>query len=144
MTTAEQQQYLHHDDNSGSRLTPLTPMMPNGNPRSMKIVEGGYCADTEYEEKLQEKGAQHEALEEALKDYGHNVTLCSSKDWYRAWTCKQSYVQIALTFCFDNFYKILTSRRVLKRERQSNADRTGQIHLRFRVFPSLLGYGLWT
>ncbi len=23
MTTAEQQQYLHHDDNSGSRLTPL-------------------------------------------------------------------------------------------------------------------------
>ncbi len=39
MTTAEQQQYLHHDDNSGSRLTPLTPMMPNGNPRSIKIVE---------------------------------------------------------------------------------------------------------
>ena len=74
MTTAEQQQYLRHDDNSGSRLTPLTPLMPNGNPRSIKIVEGGYCSDTRYEEKLQEKGAQHKALEEALKDYGYNVT----------------------------------------------------------------------
>ena len=65
MTTAEQQQYLHHDDNSGSRLTPLTPPMPNGNQRNTKIVEGGYCPDTRYEEKLQEKGAQHKALEEA-------------------------------------------------------------------------------
>ncbi|DBA94942.1 TPA: hypothetical protein ACH3X1_002468 [Trebouxia sp. C0004] len=37
ITTAEQQQYLHHGDNSGSRLTPLTPMMPNENPRSKKI-----------------------------------------------------------------------------------------------------------
>ncbi|DBB14316.1 TPA: hypothetical protein ACH3X3_001250 [Trebouxia sp. C0006] len=27
MTTAGQQQYLRHDDNSGSRLTPLTPKM---------------------------------------------------------------------------------------------------------------------
>ena len=57
MTTAEQQQYLRHDDNSGSRMTPLTPMMLNGNPRSIKIVEGGYCSDTRYEEKLQEKGS---------------------------------------------------------------------------------------
>jgi len=54
MTAAEQQQYLRHDDNSGSRLTPLTPVMPNGNPRSIKILEGGYCPDTRYEEKLQE------------------------------------------------------------------------------------------
>ena len=72
--TTEQQQYLRHDDKSGSRLTPLTPMMPNGNPRSIKIVEGGYCSDTRYEEKLQEKGAQHKALEEALKDYSYNIT----------------------------------------------------------------------
>ena len=36
-------------------------------------MEGGYCSDTRYEEKLQEKGAQHKALEEALKDYGYNV-----------------------------------------------------------------------
>ena len=74
MTTTEQQQYLRHDDNSGSRMTFLTPMMPSGNPRSIKIVEGGYCSDTRDEEKLQEKGAQHKALEEALKDYGYNVT----------------------------------------------------------------------
>ena len=62
MTTMEQQQYLLHDDNTGSRLTPLTPMMLNGNPRRIKIVEGGYCPDKRYEEKLQEKGAQHKAL----------------------------------------------------------------------------------
>ena len=37
-------------------------------------MEEGYCSDTKYEEKLQEKGAQHKALEEALKDYGYNVT----------------------------------------------------------------------
>ena len=77
MTTTEQQQYLRHDVNSGSRQPPLIPVMPNGNPRSVKIVEGGYCSDTRYEEKMQEKGAQHKALEEALKalkDYGYNVT----------------------------------------------------------------------
>ena len=74
MTAAEQQQYLRHDDNFASRLTPLTPKMPTENPRSIKIVEGGYCSDTSYEAKLQEKGAQHKALEEALKDYGYNVT----------------------------------------------------------------------
>ena len=73
MTTAEQQ-YLHYDDNSGSRLTPLTPAMPTGNPRSIKIVEGGYCPDTRYGEKLQEKEARHEALEEAFKDYKYKVT----------------------------------------------------------------------
>ena len=39
MTAAEQQRYLHHDDNSGS-ICRLTPVMPNGNPRSIKIVEG--------------------------------------------------------------------------------------------------------
>ena len=32
------------------------------------------CSDTRYEEKLQEKGAQHKAVEDALKDYGYNVT----------------------------------------------------------------------
>ncbi len=45
MTTAEQQQYLHHDNNCGSRLTLMTPLMPYGNPRSIKIVEGGYCLE---------------------------------------------------------------------------------------------------
>jgi len=32
-------------------------------------------ADTRYEEKLQEKGAQHKALEEALKDYSYGYTV---------------------------------------------------------------------
>ncbi len=49
-------------------------MMSDGNPRRIQIVEGGYCPDTRYEEKLQEKEAQHAALEAALRDYGHNVT----------------------------------------------------------------------
>ena len=44
----------------------------------MKIVEGGYCSDTRYEEKLQEKGAQHKALEEALQDYGYSVATLPS------------------------------------------------------------------
>ena len=59
MPKAGQQRYLHHDDNSGCRLTPLTPVMPNGYPRSINIVEGGCCPDTKYDKKLQAKGAQH-------------------------------------------------------------------------------------
>ncbi len=31
MATAEQQQYLRHDDDSESRLTSLSPVMPKGN-----------------------------------------------------------------------------------------------------------------
>ena len=49
MTAAEQQQYMRYGNNSGSRQTPLTPMMPSGNSRSIKIVEGGYCISTDYE-----------------------------------------------------------------------------------------------
>ncbi len=39
MTTAEQQQNLHDDDNYGSRLTPLTSAIPNAYLRSMKSVD---------------------------------------------------------------------------------------------------------
>ena len=63
---AEQQQYLRHDNNSGSRLTALTPVMPDGNSGSIQIVEGEYCPDLTYvrfEEKLPEKEAQNETLE---------------------------------------------------------------------------------
>lgn len=38
------------------------------------IVEGGCCPDIRYETKLQEQGAQHQAVEEALMDHGYNVT----------------------------------------------------------------------
>ena len=165
MTTAEQQQYLRHDDNSGSRLTPLTPLMPNGNPRrkekkrkdyafrrqfiekpsiipgcpvlgsprSIKIVEGGYCSDTRYEEKLQEKGAQHKALEEALKDYGHKVTtlpIIIGQSGSQYHTTSDALAKIGIehgpaskVMCklhehsVLTFHKILTSRRVLEREK---------------------------
>ena len=49
--------------------------MPNGKARRIWIVEGGYCSDTRYEEKLEEKEAQHTALEVALKEYGYDVTV---------------------------------------------------------------------
>ncbi len=38
MTMTEQQQYLRDDDHSESRLTALTPVMPNEDPRSIMIV----------------------------------------------------------------------------------------------------------
>lgn len=41
-------------------------------------MEGGYCSDTQYEEKLEEKEAQHTALEAALKEYGYDVTVLPS------------------------------------------------------------------
>ncbi len=133
MTAAEQQQYLRHDDNSGSRLTPLTPAMPNGNPRSIKIVEGGYCPDTRYEEKLQEKEAQHKALEGALKDYGYNVTtlpiiIGQSGSQYRTTSgalakigIEHGHASKVMSKLHEHsdmtFHKILTSRRVLEREK---------------------------
>ncbi len=139
MTTAEQQQYLRHDDNSGSRLTPLTPVMPNGNPRSVQIVEGGYCPDTGYEEKLQEKEAQHTALEEALEDYGHNVItlpIIIGQSGSKYHTTFHALAKIGIehgpaskvmsklhAHSVLTFHKILTSRRVLEREK---TDKTRQ------------------
>ena len=38
------------------------------------IVEGGYCSDVSYLEKVKEKGQQHARLEEALRLYGYDVT----------------------------------------------------------------------
>jgi len=150
MTAGEQQQYLHHDDNSGSRLTPLTPVMPNGNPRSIKIVEGGYCPDTRYEEKLQEKGAPHKALEEALKDYGYNVTtlpIIIGQSGTQYHTTSDVLARIGIEHgpaskvmsklhehSVLTLHKILTSRRILEGRSQTKADKTGQIHLRFRIF----------
>ena len=91
MTTTEQQQYLRHDDKSGSRTTPLTSMMPSGNPRSIKIVEGGYCSDTRYEEKLQEKGAQHKAL--AGSSQGLWLQCYHSADYHRTiWFTVSHYI----------------------------------------------------
>ena len=131
MPTAEQQQYRRHDDNSGSRLAALPPMMPDGNARSIKTVEGGYCPDTRYEEKLQGKEAQHEALEAAPKDYGYIVTplpMIIGQSGSQYHTTSFALAQIGVEHGPTNkvvsklhehsvltFHKILTSRRVLER-----------------------------
>jgi hypothetical protein len=44
-------------------------------PRRVWIVEIGYCSDTRYEAKLDEKRAQHSQLQAALQSYGYDVTL---------------------------------------------------------------------
>ena len=38
-------------------------------------MEGGYCSDTKFEEKLAEKTVQHERLIALLKIYGYDVRL---------------------------------------------------------------------
>ena len=134
MTAAEKWRYLHHDDNSGSRLTPLTP---TGNSRSIKIVEAGYCPDTRYEEKLQEKGSQHKALEEALKDYGYNVTILPiiiGQSGSQLHTTSDALAKIGIEHGAASkvlsklhehsvltYHKTLTSRRVLERERSDKS-----------------------
>ena len=37
-------------------------------------MQGGYCSDVSYLEKVREKGQHHAKLEEALRLYGYNVT----------------------------------------------------------------------
>jgi len=139
LTMAEQQQYLRHDDNSGSRLTASTPVMPNGNPRSIMIVEGGYCPDTRYQEKLQEKEAQREALSGALKDYGYNVTtlpIITGQSGSQYHTTSYALAKIGIEHgpaskvmsklrehSVLTLHKILTSRKDLEREK---TDKTRQ------------------
>jgi hypothetical protein len=144
MTTAEQQQYLRHDDHSESRLTALTPVMPNGNPRSKRVSKedialmqdtgksmGGLwmqCYHTAY---------NHSTIWVIISHY----VLCFSKDCYITCRCKQSYVQNCMKTLCVTFHKILTSRRVLEREkthkpRQNRRDRLS--------LPFPLDYGLWS
>ena len=73
MTDTEQHTYLPHDTDTGSRLPNLQRTMPNGKARKVTIVEGGYCSDVSYLEKVKEKGQQHAKLEEALRLYGYDV-----------------------------------------------------------------------
>ena len=74
LTDTEQHTYLPHDTDTGSRLPNLQPTMPSGKARKVTIVEGGYCSDVSYLEKVKEKGQQHAKLEEALRLYGYDVT----------------------------------------------------------------------
>ena len=82
MTDTEQHTYLPRDTDTGSTLPNLPATMPNGRARRVTIVEGGYCSDVSYLEKVNEKGQQHAKLEEALRLYGYNVTsltyICGS------------------------------------------------------------------
>ena len=94
------------------------------------------CPDTRYEEKLQEKRAQHKALEEALKEYGYNVTtlpiiIGQSRSQY---TTSDALAKIGVEHGLASkvmsklhehsvltFHKILTSRRVLEREKSDKS-----------------------
>ena len=67
MTDTEQHTYLPHGIDTGSRLPNLQCTMPNGKARKVTIVEGGYCSNVSYLEKVKEKGQQHARLEEALR-----------------------------------------------------------------------------
>ena len=73
MTEREQRSYLPHDASTGRALPHLSATMPNGRRRKITIVEGGYCRDTSYLEKLEEKGQQHAKLEDALRTFGYEV-----------------------------------------------------------------------
>ena len=75
MTEDEQRLYLPHDASTEAALPNLPPTMPNGTARKISIVELGFCSNTRNLEKLQEKEMQHSAVEDALKNYGYNVTL---------------------------------------------------------------------
>ncbi len=96
-------------------------------------MEGGYCPDTRYEEKLQAKEAQHNALEGALKDYGYNVStvpiiIGQSGSQYHTTSYALAKIGIehglagkGLSKLHEHsvltFHKILMSRGVLEREK---------------------------
>ena len=61
-TEKEQQIYLPNDVSTDTGLPNLPCKMPDGRARKVTIVEGGYCRDTTYLTKLEEKSKQHAAL----------------------------------------------------------------------------------
>ena len=63
ITTAEQHVYLRRDKDLVATLHALFPQMPNGPSKRVCIVEGGYCSDTRYTDKVQEKEDQHQTLQ---------------------------------------------------------------------------------
>ena len=66
MTSAEyRQQKLQ------SSMHQLSPTMPTGCVRKVWMVEGGYCSDTRYVDKLHEKQQQHQRLEASLRACGY-------------------------------------------------------------------------
>ena len=139
MTASEQHMYLQHDDTTGARLRSLTPYMPDGKARRIWIVEGGYCSDTRYEEKLKEKEAQHQALQQALEDYGYKVAVLpvilgfSGSHFH---TTTHAFKQLGIEHsamatlmrklhehAVTSLHNIVVSRRVLERSSQSGHNR---------------------
>lgn len=74
MTAAEQVQKQYTE--------PLPPILPHSSARKVWLVEGGYCADTKYEEKLAEKQQQHQRLQGMLQMYGYTIILLPIKLGY--------------------------------------------------------------
>ena len=70
MTPTEYQQHKLHPS-----MHQLSPNMPAGCARRVWIVEGGYCSDTRYVDKLHENQQQHQTLEASLKAYGYGVPV---------------------------------------------------------------------
>ena len=117
--------------------------MPNGTARRIWIVEGGYCSDTRYEDKLKEKESQHQALQEALEDYGYKVavlpvilgfsgshfhtTIHAFKQLGIEHSAMTSLMRKLYEHAVTSLHNIVVSRRVLERSsqrKQSRPDRT--------------------
>ena len=75
LSKPERRQYLPHTADTGHTLPELSTILPNGKERKVYIVEGGYCNDTRYLEKLQQKELQHSALASAVRKYDYDVTV---------------------------------------------------------------------
>ena len=75
MTASRQRMYLQHNGTTGATLRALTAYMPDSTAWRIWIVEGGYCSNTRYKEKLKEKEAQQQALQEALEQYGYKMAV---------------------------------------------------------------------
>ena len=136
MTDTEQRTYLPLDTDTGSRLPNLQRTMPNNKARKVMIVEGGYCSDVSYLEKVKEKEQQHAKLEEALRLYGYDVTcltyFCSctgsqyhsTNDTIRMPGTEHSVAKKLRDKTHDHSIacadKLMKSRRMLERSRSSH------------------------
>ena len=76
-------------------------------------MEGGYCSDVSYLQKVKGKGQQHAKLEKALRLYGYNVTslacICGS-------TRSQYHV------CNDTLHRLGIVRSVANKLRNKTRD----------------------
>ncbi len=77
-----------------SSFIDVNPRLGRGRQRKIWIVEGGYCADTRYAEKVAEKNEQHEKLVDMLKMFGYDVQLRPMPLVYAAiYNCNLSMLQ---------------------------------------------------